>query len=77
MTSYHVSYTIGSTELYKCCFDIDEAYDAVKDIRDSDTALWASFSMADIMTILVDMKRDVTTLFEAQEKLRISVRKGD
>ena len=77
MTSYHVSYIIGSTELYKCCFDIDEAYDAVKDIRDNDTALWAGFSMADIMTILVDMKRDVTTLFEAQEKLRISVRKGD
>ena len=76
MTSYHVSYTIGSTELYKCCFDIDEAYDAVKDIRDNDTALWSSFSMADIMAILVDMKRDVCKLFEA-EKLRISVRKGD
>lgn len=77
MKTYHISYRIGSTELHKCCFGIDEAYDAAKDIRDRDHELLVSCYMADIMSALVDMKRDVAILFEVQEKLRICVRKDD
>lgn len=77
MKTYHISYRIGSTELHKCCFDIDEAYDAVKDIRDNDHELWPSCSAADLMAVLVDMRRDLANLFEVQEKLRICARKDD
>ena len=77
MTTYHISYRIGSTELHMCCLDIDEAYDAVKDIRDHDPEIWRACGMTEIMSVLVDMKRDVATLFKSREKLRICVRKDD
>ena len=75
MTSYHVSYRIGSTEFSVCCFDIAEAYGAAKDVMTNDRAFFLE-SLEDIMCVLVDMKRSNSEKFELGN-LRISVRKGD
>ena len=76
MNYFCVDYTIGRTTLSRACFDIDEVYDAVRDIRAHDPAVATHFAMSDIMKVLVDMKSGSCLSFEA-ESLRILCRGGD